>query len=91
MVEGLYTFLKIDLLFWPKMDQNNRFDSATKLELQRWPLFMILLKPHVWENVNLELHAKVLSANQISGFLNFIISKTIGGKKLILCWQLHIY
>ena len=34
MVEGLYTFLKIDLLFWPKMDQNNRFDSATKLELQ---------------------------------------------------------
>ena len=34
MVEGLYTFFKIDLLFWPKIGQNDRFDSATKLEVQ---------------------------------------------------------
>ena len=31
----------------------------------------------------LELNAKMLSANQLAGFLNFNISKTIGGIKLI--------
>ena len=33
--------------------------------------------------VVLELNAEMLSANQIAGFLNFNISKTIGGIKLI--------
>ena len=31
----------------------------------------------------LELNVEILSANQIAGFLNFNISKTIGGIKLI--------
>ena len=31
----------------------------------------------------LELKAKMLLANQISGFLNFNISKTIGGMKVV--------
>ena len=39
----------------------------------------------------LQLNAKMLSANQIAGFLNFNISKTIGGIKLIFCMQVHIY
>ena len=43
------------------------------------------------KNLVLELHTKMLSANQISGFLSFNISKTIGGIKLIFCMQLHIY
>ena len=42
------------------------------------------------KNLVLELNAKMLSANQIAGFLNFNISKTIGGIKLIFCMQLHI-
>ena len=53
--------------------------------------FMILLKLHVWENLLLELIAKMLLANQIAGFLNFNISKTIGGIKLIFCMQVRIY
>ena len=48
-----------------------------------------LLKPHVWENLVLELNAKMLSANQIAGFLNFNISKTIGVIKLIFSMQVH--
>ena len=35
------------------------------------------------KNLVLELNAKMLLANQISGFLNFKISKTIGGIKWI--------
>ena len=38
-----------------------------------------------------EKNAKMLSANQIAGFLNFKISKTIGGIKLILFMQVCIY
>ena len=37
--------------------------------------FMILLKPHVWEKSGSRLNAKLLSANQIAGFLSFNISK----------------
>ena len=49
--------------------------------------FMILLKPHVWEKSgNL-----MPSANQIAGFLNCSISKTIRGIKLIFCMRVHIY
>ena len=43
------------------------------------------------KNPVLELNAKMLSANQIAGFLNFSISKTSPGVKLILYMQLHIY
>ena len=35
------------------------------------------------KNLVLELNAKMLLANQIAGFLNFNISKTIGGINLI--------
>ena len=42
------------------------------------------------KNLILKLNAKMLSVNQIAGFLNFIISKTIGGIKLIFCIQVHI-
>ena len=42
---------------------------------------MILLKPHVCE--------KSGSTNQIAGFLNFNISKSIGGMKLIFSMQVH--
>ena len=42
------------------------------------------------ENLVLELNAKMLLTNQITGFLNFNISKTIGGVKLIFCMQVHI-
>ena len=35
------------------------------------------------ENLVLELNAKMLLANQIAGFLNFNISETVGGIKLI--------
>ena len=48
--------------------------------------FKILLQPHVWENLVLELiklNAKMLLANQIAGFLNFNISKNVGSIKLI--------
>ena len=37
----------------------------------------------------LELNAEILSANQIAGFLNFNISKTIGVRKLIFSMQVH--
>ena len=37
------------------------------------------------KNVALKLNAKMLSANQSAGFLNFNISKTIGDIKLIFC------
>ena len=39
----------------------------------------------------LELNVKVLLANQIAGFFNFNISKTIGGINLIFCIQVHTY
>ena len=42
------------------------------------------------KNLVLELNAKILSANQIAEFLNFDISKTIRGIKLILRMQVHI-
>ena len=48
--------------------------------------FKILLQPHVWENLVLELiklNAKMLLANQIARFLKFNISKTVGSIKLI--------
>ena len=43
------------------------------------------------KNLVLDLNAKMLSPNQIVGFLNFKISKTIGGIKLISCMQVHTY
>ena len=36
----------------------------------------------VWESLILQLNAKMLLANQIAGFLNLNISKTIGGLKV---------
>ena len=36
------------------------------------------------KNLVLKLNAKMLSANQTAGFLNFNISKTIGGIKIFL-------
>ena len=39
----------------------------------------------------LKLKAKILLVNQIAGFLNFSISETVGGIKLIFCMQVHIY
>ena len=39
----------------------------------------------------LKLNAKMLSTNQIAGFLNFYISKTIGSTKLIFYIQVHIW
>ena len=39
------------------------------------------------ENLILKLNAKMLSANQEAGFLNFIISKTIRDIKLNFCMQ----
>ena len=53
--------------------------------------FTILLKLHVWEKMCFELNAKMLLTSQIAGFLNFHISKTKGGIKLILYMQLYIY
>ena len=53
--------------------------------------FMIQLKPDVWKNLVLELNAKMLSANQIVGFLNFNISKTTEGTDLIFCMQVRTY
>ena len=43
------------------------------------------------KNLVLELNAEMLSANHIAGFLNFNISKAIGGIKLVFCMQVHIY
>ena len=45
--------------------------------------FMIVLKQHVWEKSGSRVNAKMLLANQISGFLNLKISKTIGGIKWV--------
>ena len=42
------------------------------------------------KNLVLELNAKMLFANQIVRFLNFDISKTAKGIKLIFCMQVHI-
>ena len=39
----------------------------------------------------LKLNAKMLSPDQIVGFLNFNISKNIEGIELIFCMQVHIY
>ena len=39
------------------------------------------------KNLVLEVNAKMLSVNEIAGFLNFNISETIGGIKLIFCMQ----
>ena len=39
------------------------------------------------KNLVLEVNAKMLSVRQIAGFLNFNISQTIGGIKLIFCMQ----
>ena len=38
------------------------------------------------KNLVVKLNAKMISANQIAGFLNFNISKTIGGIKLIFLY-----
>ena len=43
------------------------------------------------KNLVLKLNAKMLSANQIARFLNFNISKTIGGTNVIFCMKVHIY
>ena len=43
------------------------------------------------ENLVLVLNTKMLLASWIAGFLNVIISKTIGRIKLIFCEQIHIY
>ena len=43
------------------------------------------------KNMILKLNAKMLSTNQIAGFLNFNISKTIGDIKWIFCLYVHIY
>ena len=43
------------------------------------------------KNLVLELNAKMLFANQSAGLLNFNISKTIGGIKLIFWVQVHVY
>ena len=54
--------------------------------------FIILLKHHVWEKSASWVNAKMLLISQITGFLNFNISKTIGGIKLLLLGkQVHIY
>ena len=53
--------------------------------------FMILLKPHSGRNLVLELNVKMLSSNQIAGFLNFNISKNIAGIKWIFTMYVHIY
>ena len=51
--------------------------------------FMILLKPNVLEKFGSQVKCK--NSNQVAGFLNFNVSKTIGGIKLIFCMQVHIY
>ena len=43
------------------------------------------------KNLVPKLNAKMLSASQIAGILNFNVSKTIGDIKLTFCMQLHIY
>ena len=49
------------------------------------------LKNMFGEKMFLELNAKMLLANQIEGIVDFNISKTICGIKLIFCMELHIY
>ena len=53
--------------------------------------FIILLKPYSGRNLVLELNVKMLPGNQIAGFLNFNISKTIAGIKWIFNMYVHIY
>ena len=43
------------------------------------------------KNLDTELNAKMLFANQIAGLSSFNISKTSGGVKVIFCLQVHIY
>ena len=43
------------------------------------------------ERLVLDLNAKMSLANQTAAFLNFDISKTIGGIKLIFYMQVHIF
>ena len=43
------------------------------------------------KNLVLELNAKTFLANQIAGFLNINISKTIGGiSSFVACWYISI-
>ena len=53
--------------------------------------FIILLKLHSGRNLVLELNVKMLPGNQIVGFLNFNISKSIAGIKWIFNMYVHIY
>ena len=57
------------------------FKSCTIMTLKRMSV----------KNLVLKLNAKMLSANQIARFLNFNISKTIGGTNVIFCMKVHIY
>ena len=41
------------------------------------------------KNLILKLNRKMLSANEIAGFLNFNISKTIGDIKLVSYMSVH--
>ena len=50
---------------------------------------MIMLKPHVYEIPGSWVKYKNALANQIAGFLNFNISKTIGGIKFIFYLHKH--
>ena len=49
------------------------------------------VKLQVWEKSIFQVYTKMLLANQIPGFLNFNISKTIRGIRLIFCMQVHVY
>ena len=42
-------------------------------------------------NLIVELYVKMLSANQIAGFLNFNISKIFVGIKKIFSMYVHVY
>ena len=42
------------------------------------------------KNLVLDLNEIMLSPDQIAGFLNFNISKAIGGIKINFCMHLHI-
>ena len=53
-------------------------------------MFIILLNLHVWEKYDSQVKCKNASTNQIAGFLNFSISKTIASAKLIFYMQVHI-
>ena len=43
------------------------------------------------KNLVLELKGKMFSANQIAGFVNFNISKTTGGMKLIFLRAAYLF